>query len=184
MERKGKDEIIDHWTAGLYTPNWVELKDYHVGVIWVPDKEIVITKKFNNYDLILPHCWHDNEHTIGVAICCMGGKGVGPMNFGEWPLHLEMISALELVNAEIAYIKKIDTSRIKTHAEKAIEMGYFGERWDLGRLTEGALSVKEALAIGESIREESRKLKIELMSGKRVVRPFHFESRIKGELVK
>jgi predicted GIY-YIG superfamily endonuclease len=184
LERKGKDEIIDHWTAGLYTPNWIELKDYHAAAIWIPEKEIVIARKFNNYDLILPHCWHDNEHTIGIAVCCMGGKGVGPMNFGKWPLRLEMIKELELLNAEIAFIKGIDSSRIKTHAEKAIEMDYFGERWDLARLTEGVLSKETAIEIGKQIRASSRSLKMEIISGERKVRPFHFESRIKGELVK
>jgi hypothetical protein len=82
-----------------------------------------------------------------------------PADFGPFPVTAAQIDALCRVAARLARFYEIDVAAIRTHAEAALEDGYFGdgddERWDIARLRPSAESLvpDEAEAVGEWFRE-------------------------------
>ena len=84
------------------------------------------------------HTYRRNSYAAGLSI--MGMKDARPGDFGEYPLREDGIDALCEVAARLAraYGIEIDAQHVLTHAEAAIEDGYFGEnddeRWDIARL--------------------------------------------------
>jgi hypothetical protein len=103
-----------------------------------------------------------NSYAIGVAIC--GMARATPSDFGAYPLRDDQIDLACATVAELcrAYRIGIDAGRVRTHAEAALEDGYFGdgpdERWDIARLAPAPepLHPREAVATGDLLRARIR----------------------------
>lgn len=89
-----------------------------------------------------------------------------PADFGAYPLTDELIDALCSVAARLAgrYHIPVDAKHVLTHAEAAVQDGYFGAgsddlRWDIARLAPSSrpLVAEDAATIGEVLREKIRK---------------------------
>jgi hypothetical protein len=98
-----------------------------------------------------------NSWSIGIAVC--GMAGARPDDFGRFPLVEAQIAALCLVARTLADAYGIPLAAIRTHAEAALDDGYFGasgddERWDIARLAPRSepLAPHEATATGDVLR--------------------------------
>lgn len=98
-----------------------------------------------------------NSWSVGIAICAM--RDARPDDFGAFPLTDPQVAALCAVAARIARAYAIPPAAIRTHAEAALEDGYFGAgsdelRWDIARLAPqlGPLRPDEASAVGAELR--------------------------------
>ena len=86
--------------------------------------------------------------------------GATPFDFGRWPLTRAQLDALAYVARVLAERYAIALGAIRTHAEAALEDGYFGAdgddcRWDIARLEPNgaALEPSEVTATGNALRE-------------------------------
>ncbi len=139
-------KITLHWTAGTYSPNLSDYKNYHV-LIDGMGKAI----KCHDFSKKLEHCWQDNTDNIGIAIC--GMLEAHPAGFGEFGITDEQIKTLIEVAAIICLLKDIKYWQVKTHAERAIEKDYFGVKWDLAILTpRHKINQQIAIATGKELR--------------------------------
>ncbi len=131
-----------HWTGGDYA---TVFPAYHFCVSGSDDVVIHQTHdlRANMRDVRahsdLPYAAHTagrNGWAIGLAICAM--REATPQNFGPAPLTEPQIAGLCTVAARLAAAYAIPLDAIRTHAEAALEDGYFGagddERWDIARL--------------------------------------------------
>jgi len=176
-----KTGIILHWTAGRRDNiNRIEKKDYHGAIVMKDGKAVYV--KLNDYTANLGHCWQRNTHTIGIAVC--GMLEAESKNWRDHGILPSQIKEMIRVAAEIAYIKKIDTANIMTHAEAAVEDNYFSEKWDLARLDPGIINPALAVKTGSKLRQSIRDIKLKLMDGEKKVRRIHYENRCKGEIIK
>jgi hypothetical protein len=82
-----------------------------------------------------------------------------PSDFGRYPLSAAQIDALCVVARRLADAYAIPLAAIRTHAEAALEDGYFGAegdelRWDIARLEPRPepLEDREATLTGEALR--------------------------------
>jgi hypothetical protein len=157
--------VYIHWTAGDYTETFAA---YHFCVGYdgracfvVPTHDL----RDNMRDVRLhpgqPYAAHTagrNSHAIGVAVC--GMRGAVPHDFGAFALRPD---ALALLCATVAkacrfYGIAIDAEHVRTHAEAAVDDGYFGcgddERWDIARLAPraGPLVAADAARAGADLR--------------------------------
>lgn len=103
------------------------------------------------------HTWHRNSWAIGLSIAAM--EGATPSDFGAYPLTEPQLEAMCVVAARLAASYAIDVPAIRTHAEAAIDDGYFGAgsdelRWDIARLRPAPdrLVPSEATRAGEWFR--------------------------------
>jgi hypothetical protein len=93
-----------------------------------------------------------NSWSIGLAVAAMGDAI--PSDFGPFPLTAAQLDGLCRVAARLAAFYHIDVAAIRTHAEAALDDGYFGagddERWDIARLepAPGALRADEVRETG------------------------------------
>jgi hypothetical protein len=84
--------------------------------------------------------------------------GATPNDFGVAPLTGPQLTALCTVAARLAAAYGIANAAIRTHAEAALEDGYFGagdeQRWDIARLAPAAspLVPADALRTGAELR--------------------------------
>lgn len=79
-----------------------------------------------------------NSFSIGLSIAAM--RDATPEHFGLFPLTDELVNGLCTLAARLARRYDIPLSAIRTHAEAALDDGYFGAgsdevRWDIARLT-------------------------------------------------
>lgn len=83
-----------------------------------------------------PHTRGRNSWAIGLAIAAM--HEATPHDFGPYPITEPQLAALCEVAARLAAFYRIPAGAIRTHAEAALEDGYFGagpdQRWDIARL--------------------------------------------------
>jgi len=168
-----------HWTAGKYQPNAIELAEYHGGVVLKHNGARF--EKWNDYTDNTPHCWNRNRDLVGLTVC--GMFRATSNDWGGYPILPEQIDELCLAAAEVAYLKKIDTSNIKTHAEWALIDGYYPDRWDLAVLEQGCVSPSIVHKTGNELRKRIRTIKLQLMEGKRKVRKLHYENRRHGKII-
>jgi hypothetical protein len=82
-----------------------------------------------------------------------------PSDFGRFPLTGAQVDALCVVARTLADAYSIPLASIRTHAEAALEDGYFGAddddlRWDIARLEPRAetLAEYEAVLTGDVLR--------------------------------
>jgi N-acetylmuramoyl-L-alanine amidase len=98
-----------------------------------------------------------NSWSIGIAVCAMADAR--PDDFGRYPLLDAQIGGLCAVARTLADAYGIPLAAIRTHAEAALDDGYFGasgpdERWDIARLAarREPLEPHEATATGDALR--------------------------------
>ena len=155
--------IALHWTAYDYD---TVFPAYHYCLQGVSDVMVVATHdlRANMRDLRAdgagPYAAHTagrNSFAAGLAIC--GMKAARPEDFGRYPLAEEQIAALCTVARRLADVYAIPLAAIRTHAEAALEDGYFGaagddERWDIARLAPSPqpLSSGDAVRTGDALR--------------------------------
>jgi len=99
-----------------------------------------------------------NSYALGFAIC--GMAGATPHDFGSYPLRDDLVGLVcaTVADACAAYGIPVEPAYVRTHAEAALEDGYFGsgddERWDIARLapSDRALDAAEAARVGDVLR--------------------------------
>lgn len=152
-----------HWTAGDYE---AAFPAYHYCLRGVSDVIVVPTHdlRANMRDLRAggsqPYAAHTagrNSWAIGLAVC--GMADARPDDFGRFPLSGEQVAALCTVARRLADRYAIPLEAIRTHAEAALDDGYFGaggddERWDIARLAARSdpLVPADAIATGNDLR--------------------------------
>lgn len=158
-----------HWTAGDYGTVYPA---YHFCVSGAQDAIVHHTHDLreNMRDVRLapelPYAAHTrgrNSWAAGLAIA--GMRDATPTDFGRFPLTSAQLDALCRVAATLAVRYGIAPSAIRTHAEAALEDGYFGAgsedvRWDIARLTPSPqpLRPEEAVETGDWFRERITEL--------------------------
>ncbi len=162
--RKGDLRSISlHWTAHDYE---AVFPAYHFCLRGASDIVVVQTHdlRANMRDLrsdpsgpYAAHTLGRNSWSIGLAVC--GMAGARPSGFGGFPLTQEQIDALCAVARTLAGAYHIPLTAIRTHAEAAVEDGYFGAdgddlRWDIARLAPRGepLQAREARETGDALR--------------------------------
>jgi hypothetical protein len=152
-----------HWTAHDYE---AVFPAYHFCLRGAAEIEVVQTHdlRANMRDLRVnpagayaAHTLGHNSWSIGIAVC--GMAGAEPSDFGRYPLTEAQIDALCVVARTLADAYGIPPAAIRTHAEAALEDGYFGAgdddlRWDIARLAARPepLAEREAAITGELLR--------------------------------
>lgn len=162
-------EISLHWTAGDYAQVF---SSYHFCLTGASDVTVVATHDLRanmrdvRADPDVPYAAHTagrNAWSIGLAACAMAGAT--PAAFGAFPLTAEQVDALCRVAARLAQAYRIATAAVRTHAEAALDDGYFGdrpeERWDGARLAPSSapLGAAEARATGDALRARVDRLR-------------------------
>ncbi len=160
--------VFLHWTAGDYEETFPA---YHF-CIALRDGSPAVVQTYplpaNARDLRggdAPYAAHvagRNSYAIGVAVC--GMRGAEPADFGPFPLRDDMLDAACALVARLCatYRIAIDAEHVRTHAETAVEDGYFGaghdERWDVARLAADPrpLEPADARAVGDALRARVR----------------------------
>ena len=156
--------IVLHWTAGDYETVY---PSYHLCLRGADDVRVVATHdlRANMRDVrdggTQPYAAHiagRNSWAVGIAVCAMGGAT--PADFGRWPITAAQIEALASVARRLADAYGVEPGAIRTHAEAALDDGYFGAagddcRWDIARLAPSTapLEPHEAVAVGNLLRE-------------------------------
>jgi hypothetical protein len=104
-----------------------------------------------------PHTSGRNSWSIGLSVAAM--QDATPCDFGPCPITEAQLDALCEVAAKLAAFYAIDVAAIRTHAEAALEDGYFGhgpghKRWDIARLhaSPAPLEPSEATSAGDWFR--------------------------------
>ena len=153
-----------HWTAHGYDEVFAA---YHF-CITRPDEVVVHHThdlRENMRDVRLapdrPYAAHTrgrNAWAAGIAIAAM--RDATPSDFGPSPLTGAQLDGMCAVAATLARFYAIDVAAIRTHAEAALDDGYFGAgsddlRWDIARLRPAPepLEPDEATRAGDWFRE-------------------------------
>jgi len=153
-----------HWTAGDYATSY---DAYHFCIARdAADRPVLRAThdlRENMRDVrrggaYAAHTAGRNSHAIGVAIC--GMARATPSDFGAYPLREDQIELACATVADLcrAYGIGIDPGSVRTHAEAAVEDGYFGDgadqRWDIARLVPSPepLHPREAAGTGDVLR--------------------------------
>lgn len=87
-------------------------------------------------------------------------RGAAPSDFGSFPLRDDALALLVRTVANLCrfYRIAVDAEHVRTHAEAAVEDGYFGcgedERWDIARLQPESvpLAAADAARAGAELR--------------------------------
>lgn len=151
-----------HWTGGDYA---TVFPAYHFCVRGADEVLVQQTHdlRANMRDLrgatdaaYAAHTAGRNSWAVGLAISAMADAE--PADFGRFPLTEPQVDALCAVAARVAAAYGIALDAIRTHAEAAVDDGYFGSgadaRWDIARLSPSAspLDPGEARAVGDALR--------------------------------
>jgi hypothetical protein len=158
--------VILHWTAGDYA---TVFPAYHFclsgasNVLVHATHDLRANMRDLRTDAAGPYAAHTqgrNSFAAGLAVCAM--RSATPSDFGFFPLRTEQVAALCAVAATLVRFYGIALDAVRTHAEAALEDGYFGAesddvRWDIARLepSKAALQRSEAHAVGDELRRRS-----------------------------
>jgi hypothetical protein len=158
--------IYLHWSGGDYElvyPAYHYCIAWHEGVAFVVQTNELRANMRDVYADDAPyaaHTYRRNSYAAGLSI--MGMRDARPDDFGSYPLLDAGVDALCRVAAGLlqAYGLDVDPDRVGTHAEAAIEDGYFGVggedvRWDIARLapSDHSLTEEDARVTGAILRE-------------------------------
>ncbi len=169
---KGQIEnIYTHWSAHPYQ---LVFSAYHFCVTTDESGAIIVVYTHDVTENMrkvyqppnAPYAAHTrgrNSYAIGISIMAM--EGATPQDFGEYPLTEPLVDGLCLLAAKLAkyYDVPIAADHIMSHAEAALQDGYFGtaprERWDIARLhaEDRPLVPQDALDVGEELRARTRR---------------------------
>jgi N-acetyl-anhydromuramyl-L-alanine amidase AmpD len=152
--------IYLHWTGGDYEETFAA---YHFCIAGVGAPRVVATHDLqaNMRDVraggaYAAHTHGRNSFAAGIALCAM--RGAEPHDFGAWPVRDEQVELACALAARLCERYGIALEAVRTHAEAAVEDGYFGcaqdERWDVARLqpSPGPLVAADALATAAEFR--------------------------------
>jgi hypothetical protein len=153
--------VILHWTAGDYETTFAA---YHLCLSGPHDVMVHATHdlRANMRDVrtagpaYAAHTQGRNSYAAGIAVCAM--RAATPHDFADFPLSAQQVEALCAVSAVLVRWYGIALPAVRTHAEAALEDGYFGSgadaRWDIARLEPAAdpLRPAEAAAVGNFLR--------------------------------
>jgi N-acetyl-anhydromuramyl-L-alanine amidase AmpD len=155
-------DIYLHWTGGGYG----DVFDAYHFCITADDAgraQVVATHdlRANMRDVraggdYAAHTLGRNSFAIGIAICAM--RDATPHDFGVAPMHERQIDAACALAARLCATYAIALGSVRTHAEAALDDGYFGcgeeRRWDIARLVPepGPLRPLEAISTGDALR--------------------------------
>ncbi len=144
--------IILHWTAGDYVTTYPA---YHFCLSGAADVLVHATHdlRANMRDVratagaYAAHTAGRNSFAAGLAVCAM--RGATPHDFGPCPVTAAQIDALCILAAALAKHYGIALDGVRTHAEAALDDGYFGAgsddlRWDIARLEPAVLPLVES----------------------------------------
>lgn len=164
------DRIYLHWSGGDYTTVY---PSYHYCITYDPVRGVqaIATHdlRANMRDVYVDaaaeyaaHTYRRNSYAAGLSVMAM--KDACPRNFGAFPLREDMIDGMCGVAAAIAthYGIPVDAEHVMTHAEAAVQDGYFGtaedERWDIACLqpVTGSLTAADAERTGDVLRARIR----------------------------
>jgi N-acetylmuramoyl-L-alanine amidase len=135
------DRIYLHWSGGDYATVYPA---YHYCVasdgssIYVAQTHDLRDNMRDVYADDAPYATHTaRRNSFAAGLSVMGMQNARSSDFGAYPLRDDMIDVLCAVAARIATAYAIPLAKILTHAEAAVEDGYFGEgddqRWDIAR---------------------------------------------------
>lgn len=154
-----------HWTAHDYE---AVFPAYHYCVSRPADVVVHHTHDLRDnmrdvrLDPSLPYAAHTagrNSWSIGISIAAM--HDATPFDFGAYPVTQPQLEGVCRVAAVLASFYGIDVGAVRTHAEAALDDGYFGaasgsehRRWDIARLqpSPDPLLPAEATATGDWFR--------------------------------
>ena len=135
--------VVLHWTGGDYETTY---SAYHFCLSGATDVAIHATHdlRANMRDVrtggAQPYAAHTlgrNSFAAGIAICAM--QAATPADFGPYPLTASQIEGMCVLTAALVRHYGIALAEVRTHAEAALDDGYFGAsgddlRWDIARL--------------------------------------------------
>jgi len=151
-----------HWSGGDYA---AVFPAYHFCLTGPQDVVVHHTHDLrdNMRDVRLapdePYAAHTrgrNSWSIGLAVAAM--RDARPDDFGGAPITAAQAEGLCVLAARLVGAYGIALDAVRTHAEAALEDGYFGagegERWDIARLRASPLPLEpaEATATGNWFR--------------------------------
>jgi hypothetical protein len=160
------ERVYLHWSGGDYATVY---SAYHLCVALDEDGEPIVCEtsdlRANMRRLHVgaeePYAAHTrgrNSFAAGLAVA--GMRDARPDDFGSFPLRHDLVTALCAVAARLCafYAIEVEAATVMTHAEAALEDGYFGaeedERWDIARLAPSPAPLQRAEAgmVGEHLR--------------------------------
>jgi hypothetical protein len=156
------ERIYLHWSGGDYTTVYPA---YHYCIAWDGTPIVVTTNDlranmrdvYASNDPYAAHTYRRNSFSAGLSVMSM--QHATPADFGAFPLRDEAIEAMCRVAGRLLAFYGLDAARICTHAEAAIEDGYYGAegddvRWDIARLEPSSLPLteEEARTTGDRLR--------------------------------
>jgi hypothetical protein len=157
--------IYLHWTAGDYVTTYPA---YHFCVGLDGAGAALVTEthdlRANMRDVRggnAPYAAHTagrNSFAIGIAVC--GMRDATPHDFGAFPLRDDLVGLACETAARLCatYAIPVVAAHVRTHAEAALDDGYFGsgadERWDIARLRPSSdpLVAGDAVRVGDALR--------------------------------
>jgi hypothetical protein len=161
--------VVLHWTGGDYETVYPA---YHFCLTGAADVRVHATHdlRANMRDLrtrsgaaYAAHTQGRNSYAAGIAVCAM--HGANPGDFGRYPLCVPQIEALCIVSAALVRTYGIALADVRTHAEAALDDGYFGAesdefRWDIARFVplREPLRSDEARKAGDALRRRIAQL--------------------------
>ncbi|MCT8970569.1 amidase [Microbaculum marinisediminis] len=160
MPRARMERVIVHWTAGGHRASEFDREHYHVlvegdghlvrGARSIEDNARPIRGAY------AAHTRNCNTGSIGVSLCCMGGRDVreSPFHAGRWPMTAEQWSAMIRAVADLcrAYDIPVSPETVLSHAEVQPNLGIKQRgKWDITRLAFDP-SIVGAKACGDRMR--------------------------------
>lgn len=147
--------IVLHWTAGDYDTVYPA---YHFCIAGAAEPVVHHTHDLRENmrdvrtDPSLPYAAHTrgrNSFAAGIGIAAM--RDATPGDFGRFPLTAPQVEAACVVAAALVRRYGIAIDAVRTHAEAALEDGYFGAgsddvRWDIARVQPSASVLRPAEA--------------------------------------
>ena len=151
--------IIWHWPAGTYTPNHLELADYHM----VIDGDGVVHQgnlgPEANTDcsdgIYARHTKGCNTGAIGIGILGMLGAKESPFDAGQYPIKPCQIDALVNLTADLCdtYDIPVTQSTTLSHAEVQPTLGIKQRgKWDVAWIPNHTFGPDDPIRIGDILR--------------------------------
>lgn len=158
--------IIFHWTGGAYMSNATDRRAYHLlverqasGHAKLVRGDFPISANVNPQPgKYAAHTARLNTGSIGISVCCMGGREVRefPFNAGPYPMTREQWNLMIFAGADCcrAYGIPVGPRTTLSHAEVEGTLGVKqANKWDFTRLAFD-LSLVGAKACGDKLRAD------------------------------
>lgn len=164
MPQAKMSRVILHWTAGGHKASDFDRQHYHVLI----EGDGKVVKGFpsiaaNSLPRVRPgyaaHTLKCNSGSIGVSLCCMGGKDVRekPFNAGKYPLTKSQWAEASSVVAALCkhYGIKVTPETVLSHAEVQGNLGIKqAGKWDIAVLPFDPSTYNTAKKVGDRFRAE------------------------------